>query len=86
MSIGDDACMTCKKMTLKVSDCSLTMTTADGKVRVRAAELKAWADCVQTDRKDRLILKGDVILHYKKDGHHADVSGEYIDLAWPPAR
>jgi hypothetical protein len=80
MSLGDDACMTCKKMTVKVGDCSLTMTTADGKVRVRAAELKAWADCVQTDRKERLILKGDVVLHYKKDGHHADVTGEYIEL------
>jgi hypothetical protein len=80
MSIGDDACMTCKKMTVKVGDCPLTMTTADGKVRVRAAELRAWADCVQTDRKERLILKGDVALHYKKDGRHADVTGEYIEL------
>ena len=82
MSLGDDACMTCKKMTMKVGDCSLTMTTADGKVRVRAPELKGWADCVQTDRKDRLILKGDVTLHYKrKDGQHVQfLAGEYIEM------
>jgi hypothetical protein len=81
MSIGDDACMTCKRMTVKVGDCSLTMTTADGKVRVRSTELKGWADCVQTDRKDHLILKGDVVLHYKKQGQRVQIlAGEHIEM------
>ncbi len=81
MSIGDDACMTCKKMIVKVGGCALTMTTADGKVRIRSAELKGWADCVQTDRKERLILKGDAVLHYKKDGQITQIlAGEHIEL------
>src|SRR5262249_3325517 len=81
MSIGEDACMSCKKMTVKVGDCALMLTAADGKVRVRAPELKATADCVQTDRKDRLILKGDVTLHDRKENQHVRIfAGEYIEL------
>lgn len=80
MSVGDDACMTCKKMVVKLGESSLTLTRVEGKVRVRGTDLKAKADCVRTDRKDRLVLEGDVVMHYSKDGQDAKVTAERIEL------
>ena len=81
MSINDDdACVSSKKLTMNVADCRLTLTSKDGRVRVRAVELDAKADCIRTDRKDHLILEGDAVLHYRKDGQCADVNAERIEL------
>jgi len=85
MSTGDDTCMACKKMVVKVGDNSLTLTRIDGQVRIRAtlqqvAELKAKADCIRTDRKDRVVLEGDVEMRYSKDGQCAKVTAERIEL------
>jgi hypothetical protein len=80
MSVGEDACMSCKKTVVKVGDYELTLTTVDGQVRVRAPELKAMADCVCADRKGHLILEGDAVLHYRKDGQRANLKAERIEI------
>lgn len=82
MCLCDEGRMSCKKMTFKVSDCALTLTCRDNKVRVRGDDLWAKADCVRTDRKDRLILEGGVVLRYKKDGQHYSITAERIE--WSP--
>jgi hypothetical protein len=80
MSVGDDSCMSCKKMTMTVGDSEITLTRLDDRVRVRGEDLKATAACVRTDRKNRLILEGDVHLRYHKDDQHASISAECIEL------
>jgi hypothetical protein len=80
MSVGDDSCMSCKKMVVKVADSEITLTRLDGQIRVRGEDLKAKADCVRTDRKDSLILDGDVVLSYKKNGQSARVSADHVEL------
>ncbi len=80
MSVGDDACMSCKKMIVKLGDNELSLTRSDDRVCVRMSQLKAKADCVRTDRKDRLILEGNAVLHYCKDGQCADVTADRIEL------
>lgn len=80
MKIGDDTCLSCKKMKLTLGDNEITLSRFDDRVRVRGEELKATADSVRSDRKDRLILEGDVQLHYKKDGHSANVTSDRIEL------
>jgi hypothetical protein len=80
MNVGDETCIRCKKMTVKIGDNEITVSRFDDRVRVRGEELKATADSVRSDRKDRLILEGDVVLHYKKDGHSANVTGDCIEL------
>lgn len=79
MNVGG-TCIRCKKMTVKVGDNEITLSRFDDHVRIRGEELKATAACVRSDSKDRLILEGDVVLHYKKDGHSANVTGGRIDL------
>jgi hypothetical protein len=76
----DDACVTCKKMVVKVGESSLRLTRMDGRVRIRTEELRAKASCVRTDRKDRLVLEGDVELRLNKDGRSANVTAERIEL------
>ena len=80
MNVGDDTCIRCKKMTVKIGDNEITLSRFDDRVRVRGEELKATADSVRSDQKERLILEGDVVLHYKKDGHSANVTGDCIEL------
>jgi hypothetical protein len=80
MNVGDETCVRCKKMTVKIGDNEITVSRFEDRVRVRGEELKATADSVRSDRKDRLILEGDVVLHYKKDGHCANVTGDCIVL------
>ncbi len=80
MFVGDDACMTCKRMVVKVGDNALTLSRIDDQVRVRAADLRAKADCIRTDRKDRVVLEGDVELHYSKDGQSTKVTAERVEL------
>ncbi len=80
MSVGEDSCVSCKKMTVKVGDSEITLTRLDGRVRVRGEDLKATAACVRTDRKNRLILEGDVHLRYRKDDQHASINAECIEL------
>lgn len=80
MNIGEDACVRCKKMSVKLGDNEIAVSRFDNRVRVRGDELKATADSVRSDRKERLILEGDVVLHYKKNGHTAHVTGDRIEL------
>jgi hypothetical protein len=69
MEVGDDTCIRCKKMTVKIGDQEFTVSRFEDRVRVRGEALKATAGCVRSDRKGHLILEGDVVLHLKKDGH-----------------
>jgi len=80
MCVGDDTCVSCKKMTLTLGDNEILLTRYDGRVRVRGEELKAKADCVRTDRKDRLILEGNAQLRYRTDDQHASIHAECIEL------
>jgi hypothetical protein len=80
MKVGDDTCVRCKKMTVTIGGNEIMLSRFEDQVRVRGEELKATADSVRSDRKDRLILEGDVVLHYKKDGHCANVTGDRIEL------
>lgn len=80
MNVGEETCIRCKKMTVKIGDNEITVSCFDDRVRVRGEELKATADSVRSDRKDRIILEGDVVLHYKKDGHCANVTGDRIEV------
>jgi hypothetical protein len=80
MTIGDNACLECKKMTIKLADNEIVMSRFDDRVRVHGADLKAMADTVRSEGKDRLILEGEVVLHYKKDGQSANVSGDCVEL------
>jgi hypothetical protein len=69
-----------KKMSRKMGNTEITLSRFDDRVRVRGNELKATADRVRTDHKNRLILEGNVQLHYKRDGMNASLSGEHIEL------
>ncbi len=80
MNFDDGTRIRCKKMTVTIADKEITLSRFDDRVRVRGEELKATADCVRGDRKDRLILDGGVVLHYKKDGHSAHVNGDHIEV------
>ena len=80
MNIGDDTCLRCKKMTVQIGENAITLSCFDDRVRVRGEELKATADSVRSDGKDHLILEGDVVLRYKKDGHSANVTGDCVEL------
>jgi hypothetical protein len=85
MCVGEETsiCYKCKKMTVKICDNEITVTRFDDRVRVRCGEeLKATADCVCTDGKDRLILEGNVVMHCKKEGRSfANVmKGEHIEV------
>jgi hypothetical protein len=73
-------CIRCKKMTVTIGENEIALSRFDDRVRVRGEELKATAASVRSDNKDRLILEGDVVLHYKKDGHSANVTGDRIEL------
>ncbi|HTU16908.1 MAG TPA: hypothetical protein VMG10_02500 [Gemmataceae bacterium] len=80
MNVGDETCIRCKKMTVTIGENEIRLSRFDDRVRVRGEELKAIADSVRSDRKDHLILEGDVVLRYKKDGHSAHVTGDRIEL------
>jgi len=80
MSIGDDSCMSCKEMTMTVGDSEITLAYLKGRVGVCGEDLKATAACVRTDRKNHLILEGDVHLRYHKDDQHASIRAECIEL------
>src|SRR5581483_3462639 len=71
MCIGEETCVRCKKMSIKIGDNEMMVSRFEDLVRIRGEELKSTADCVRTDGKDRLILEGDVVLHYKKEGRSA---------------
>ncbi|MGH7224654.1 MAG: hypothetical protein ACRELF_15635, partial [Gemmataceae bacterium] len=66
MSFDDGTRIRCKKMTVTIGEKDITLSRFDDRVRVRGEELKATAASVRSDRKDHLILEGDVVLHYKK--------------------
>ena len=44
LRLGDDACLRCKKMSLKVGNSSVTLTRRDGRVRLHGEQLQAKAD------------------------------------------
>lgn len=75
-----DAHMSCKKMTVDRGDRAMTMYAAQGKICIRAAEMKARADSILTDRKDRIILQGDALLHYCKGDQRIHMNAERIEL------
>jgi hypothetical protein len=79
MNIGG-TCIRSKKMTVKIGENEIMLSRFDDCVRVRGDELKATAASIRSDSKDRLILEGNVVLHYKKDGHSANVTGDRIEL------
>jgi hypothetical protein len=80
MHAGDGCQTTCRKMVVKMGDHSLAFRCEDGKVCVRSPELKATAKCVRTNGKDHLVLEGDAVLRYHKDGQRANVSAQHIDV------
>src|SRR5579875_3067665 len=80
MSVGEGTSVRCKKMTVTVGESEITVSRCVDRVRVRSEELYATAASVSTDGKDRLILDGDAVLRYKRDGHSAKVIGEHIEL------
>lgn len=80
MNVGGSTCIRCKKMTVTLGENEIALSRFDDRVRVRGDELKATAASVRSDSKDRLILEGDVVLHYKKDGHSANITGDRIEL------
>jgi hypothetical protein len=79
MNVGG-TCIRCKKMTVTIGETEIALSRFDDRVRVRGDELKATASSVRSDGKDHLILEGDVVLHYKKVGHSANVTGDRIML------
>jgi hypothetical protein len=80
MCVGD-ACMACKKMTVKLGDCMLTVTPFHDKVRIRGDELRATAAGVRMDGKDRLILEGGAVLRHTKAGQQTKIiKAERIEL------
>jgi hypothetical protein len=82
MSISEGTCLRCKKMAIQIGEGTIAVSHFGDRVRVRGEELKATADCVRIDGKDRLILEGDVVLHYKKDGRSVAsvMKGDHIEL------
>ncbi len=80
MQIGEDTCIRCKKMTVKIGDNEITVSRFDNRVRVRGEDLKATADCVRTEGKDGLILEGNVVMHCKKDGSSTNVIADRVGL------
>lgn len=84
MCVGDETCIRGKKLSIQVGDNGqeITLSRFDDRIRVRGEELKATADCVRTEGKDRLILEGEVVMHYKRDGRAiANVMrGDHIEL------
>lgn len=79
MKVGG-TCVRCKKMTVTIGESEIALSRFDDRVRVRGEDLKATAASVRSDGKDHLILEGDVVLHYKKDGQSANVTGERVEL------
>jgi hypothetical protein len=79
ISVGASS-LTCKKMDVKLPDGSVHLSIVSGKVRVRTADLKATAERIITDQKEKLILDGDVYLHYCKDGQCTAVSADHIEV------
>lgn len=84
MCVGG-ACMCCKKMTIKIGNCPLTVTRVGDKVRIRGEELRATASCIHSDPADTdcLILEGGAVLRHAKAGQQPEiVRAERID--WNP--
>jgi hypothetical protein len=79
MNIGDHT-LSSKKMKVKIGENEIRLSRIDDRIRVRGDELKATADSVRSNQKDNLILEGDVVLHYKKDGHSINVTGDRVEL------
>ncbi len=79
MKVGD-TCVRCKKMTVTIGETEIALSRFDDRVRVRGEDLKATAASVRSEGKDRLILEGDVVLHYKKVGQSANITGERVEL------
>ncbi|HTU88970.1 MAG TPA: hypothetical protein VMF69_02635 [Gemmataceae bacterium] len=80
MTVGEETSIHCKKMTVTIGEKEITVSRFDDRVRIRGEELKATAGSICTDGKDCLILEGNVVLHYKNDGHSANVTGDRIEL------
>jgi hypothetical protein len=80
MHIGEYTTLQCKKLTVKIADNEIALSRFDDRIRVRGDDLKAMADSVRGEGKNRLILEGDVVLRYKKDGHVANVTGDCVEL------
>ena len=75
------ACVSCKKMTVKIGDCPLTVTRMGDKVRIRGEELRASAACIRSERTDWLILEGGAVLRHVKAGQQPDIiRAERIEL------
>ncbi|HEY7310780.1 MAG TPA: hypothetical protein VH643_15560 [Gemmataceae bacterium] len=72
--------VSCKKMVVRVGVSEIKVTCLDGQVRVRGEELKAKADCVCPDRLGGLVLEGDVVLSYKKNGQSTRVIADHVEL------
>jgi hypothetical protein len=80
MSVGGEACLTCKKMVIKTAQAPLALGLAGGHVHLRTADITARADRIRTDRKCKVILDGSAVLHSCKDGHCSTVTGQHIEL------
>ena len=81
ISVGEETCIRCKKMTVQIGDNAIRVSRFEGRIRVRGEDLKATADCVRTEGKDKLILEGDVVMHSKKNGRSTHVTGDCIEMS-----
>jgi hypothetical protein len=71
----------CSKTDLKIADSvGLTLRSSEEQVDVTGPQLHARANCVCSDQKGTLILRGKVLLHFASESHNADVSAEYIEM------
>ena len=80
MGVGG-ACVCCKKMTVKIGDCALTVTRLGDKLRIRGEELRATATCIRSEHTDWLILEGGAVLRHAKAGQQPEIiRAERIEL------
>jgi hypothetical protein len=80
VDLGEETHLQCQKTKVTIGGNELRLTHFEDRIRVRGENLRATADRVRGESKDRLILEGDVVLFYKKDGHKTHASGECVEV------
>ncbi len=80
VQVGEDTQLHCQRTKVTIGANELRLTRFEDRIRVRGENVKATADRVRSEGKDRLVLEGDVVLYYKKDGHKTHASGDCVEV------
>jgi hypothetical protein len=76
---GEDACVCCEHMVLKIGGESLKVCVHDKQLQVSGSFVQGSADSVTRNTADgSILLEGHVKVRYDKDGQKASVSGERV--------